>query len=347
MNGLILRVAALALISSLQLGATSIDAAGPQIWLAPQASVPPSRLSRAADFMDMFEPDAPWQKAASHVAVFKLYASFVSRASDDQMAQIVADLNRRGIAIALEAGVMNVAGNPPPPCGGLGLVEGYGTVAQARNIADKIQRAGGRLAYLAMDEPFFYGHYFTHNPASLSRGQGCGSSPQEIAALIVPVLDVYLAAFPDVAIGDVEPTGYNRRFADWQTQLEAWTTGYRSAMGRPMAFMQLDVQWPLPDGRLSHGIEDALSVYSYTQELVREGLIRKIGIIYNGTPQDRSDADWVRAARAHIVLMETQNGVRPDQAIIQSWNPAPTHAMPDSASDTLTSLVNFYVSRQP
>ena len=51
-----------------------------EIWFAPQAAPPDSRLSRAVDFMELFNPDAPWREAASHVKVFKLYASYLSRA---------------------------------------------------------------------------------------------------------------------------------------------------------------------------------------------------------------------------------------------------------------------------
>lgn len=78
-----------------------------EIWLAPQASIPPSPLARAADFMDMFKPDAPWKDAASHTRVFKLYGSFVNPASQEQINAVIADLKRRGIAIGLEVGVMN------------------------------------------------------------------------------------------------------------------------------------------------------------------------------------------------------------------------------------------------
>src|SRR5579872_1298570 len=127
------------------------------IWLCPQASVPPSPLNRAVDLLQLFSPGAPWEKAASHTKVFKLYGSFVGPASQGQVDTIVADLNRRGIAIALEAGVIDVdSRDPVPPCGGLGLVEGYGTPAQAMNICGKIKKAGGVISFLCMDEPLFY-----------------------------------------------------------------------------------------------------------------------------------------------------------------------------------------------
>jgi hypothetical protein len=84
-------------------------------------------------------------------------------------------------------------------------------------------------------------------------------------------------------------------------------------------------------------------VYSHARELVRQQLVGKIGIIYNGNPQDQSDASWVQAARNHIISAERDYGLAPDQAIIQSWHKYPTRNMPDTANDTLTGLVNFYV----
>src|ERR1700735_3001504 len=96
-----------------------------EIWFSPPAAPPDSRLHRAADLMDLFRPDAPWQDAASHIKVFKLYGSYLSGAPQEEIDTIVADLNRRHIAIALEVGVMNVGPKATnPPCGGLGLVEG-------------------------------------------------------------------------------------------------------------------------------------------------------------------------------------------------------------------------------
>jgi hypothetical protein len=50
---------------------------------------------------------------------------------------------------------------PPPPCGGLGLIEGYGTPASAKRIAGMIKAAGGEIKYLVMDEPLYYGHFST------------------------------------------------------------------------------------------------------------------------------------------------------------------------------------------
>jgi hypothetical protein len=44
------------------------------------------------------------------------------------------------------------------------------------------------------------------------------------------------------------------------------------------------------------------------------------------------------------MLMEGQNKLRPEHIIFQSWTPNPTHAMPASDPNALTSLVDFYLS---
>jgi hypothetical protein len=67
--------------------------------------------------------------------------------------------------------------------------------------------------------------------------------------------------------------------------------------------------------------------------------------MYNGSPSQKSDQAWIRSAQGHILSVEVKDGLRPDQAIFQSWVPNPTHAMPDSPPDTRTGLVNFYVGR--
>src|SRR5579859_4033277 len=61
-----------------------------EIWLAPQGINHP-----AVDFAALFQPDAPWKEAASHVNVFKLSTPFVLQATSEQIDAVVSDLKRR------------------------------------------------------------------------------------------------------------------------------------------------------------------------------------------------------------------------------------------------------------
>ena len=300
-----------------------------EIWLAPQGINHP-----AVDFAALFQPDAPWKDAASHVNVFKLSTPFVLQATPEQIAAVVSDLNRRGIALALETGVINVAHNPASGCGGMGNVEGYRTVEVAEQLAQKIKAAHGELKYLVMSAPFFFGHFYQGRPP---RGLGCHSTVQEVMALSKPTLSVYLHEFPGIVIGEVEPTSYIDGEPGWQIDMQEWAAEFRAAMETPIAFMQVDVQWDQPDA-----VQNASVFYQFSQQLQRQGLLRKLGIAYDGSINETSDKAWTKAARNHVLLLERDYELRPDQAIFQSLQINPTHSMPDSAQDTLTSLVNFY-----
>jgi len=110
-------------------------------------------------------------------------------------------------------------------------------------------------------------------------------------------------------------------------------------MGRPLAFLQLDIEWPLPNG-----VSDAVAVYRYAEELKREHLLDKVGVIYNASRREQSDAEWVRVAEENMRLLEQKDGLRPDLVIIQSWTPLPTHTLPESSNETLTGLAQFYLT---
>src|SRR6266496_2683194 len=72
-----------------------------QIWLGPQ---PPGSAIGPADYFDLFTANALWQQAARGTHVFKLYGGWIDgQATDEQLRQIVADLQRRGLRIAFEA----------------------------------------------------------------------------------------------------------------------------------------------------------------------------------------------------------------------------------------------------
>jgi hypothetical protein len=315
----------------------SYSARAQEIWFGPPAAPSDSRLHRAADLMDLFKPDAPWQDAASHIKVFKLYASYLSGAPQEEIDTIVADLNRRHIPLALEVGVMNVGPKSTnPPCGGLGLVEGYGIPKVARANSEKIKKAGGVIRFIAMDEPLWFGHYFKGRPG----GQpGCRSSVDQILELIKDPLSVYAEEFPNIIVGDTEPTDIAEQNG-WKDDVSAWVTGFRNHMGRPLAFMHLDIPFNRP-GEEGFAVE----FYRYAERLKQQNLIGAIGIIYDGKASDSSDESWIEDAKEHIRLLEDKNGLHPDQALIQSWQAYPQHVLPESSPGSLTSLVNFYARR--
>jgi hypothetical protein len=136
------------------------------VWFAP---LPPLTVNSSRpytgsdDFMDLFAPEALWREAAERVSVFKLYGEWVEdvpwsvHASDAELAQVIAELSRRGIAIGVEMGPLE----PSSSCGQ--GIEGFAGIRAGINIAKRIKNAGGRLNFVSLDEPFAF--------ASLCNGQ--------------------------------------------------------------------------------------------------------------------------------------------------------------------------------
>jgi hypothetical protein len=208
-----------------------------------------------------------------------------------------------------------------------------------------IKTAGGEIKYLNMDELLNYGHFFERSPSKT----GCRLPISTIVSRSTEILDLFKQEFPNIIVGETEPTammreeGNNhiRERPDWETAMAEYYTRFRDALDQPLDFLILDPQWEFKRGSVA---EDVHTVYNYAQELKRRGLIRRVGIMYNGGgPFDKTDAAWVRAARNHMATVEQSYRPRPDVIAFFSWQENPTHAMPDDPSrDSLTGLVSYY-----
>jgi len=130
----------------------------PLYWFAPLPPMPTSAgrtFTGSEDFMALFKPDAPWNEAASHIQVFKLYGEWVAyHASDAELRLVVQDLQQRHLALAVEAGPLTANAS----CGQ--GVESFAGIEEGWRIAQRIKQAGGTLHLIALDEPYFFGHFY-------------------------------------------------------------------------------------------------------------------------------------------------------------------------------------------
>ncbi len=134
-------------------------AGSPEVWLS---GVPPFVREQTfhesdSDYMDLFKPDAPWSKSAQVVGVFMVNGALVMHQSDDELKAVFSDLRRRNIALAIEMGLLSAKDSKGQQVCGVG-VEGFAAPDNATVVADRIQKAGGVLAYVAMDESLWYAH---------------------------------------------------------------------------------------------------------------------------------------------------------------------------------------------
>ena len=97
-----------------------------------------------------------------------------------------------------------------------------------------MKRLGGSLAYVAMDEPLWFGRYATKKGA-------CQWEIGKIASVVAGEVAQLRMVFPDVKIGDIEPIG--DLAPSWTEDIAEWTNAYRTATGSSLAFLHADIQW--------------------------------------------------------------------------------------------------------
>lgn len=301
----------------------------PEIWLSGVSPFVRQKLFQESecDFFDLFKPDAPWSKSAQYVKVFMINGGVLMHEPDDQVSALFADLKRRHIALAIEMGLLSGKGSDgkTQECGT--NVEGFAAPDNAKVIASRIQRNGGDLAYVAMDEPLWYGHHFS--------GKSCCQWPMErVAQDMVSGIADLRAKFPNVQIGDVEPIG-TAQPADWVQEITDWARVYQSVIGEKLAFFHADVVWNAPIWQ-----QQFSAVKSRMQA---DGI--EFGVIYNGggTGVNESDDVWTQEAEERFHLVESNPSLVPDQAIFQSWARWPSRMLPETEHGTMTNLVMQYL----
>ncbi|MBM2843417.1 MAG: type protein, partial [Anaerolineales bacterium] len=270
----------------------------------------------SVDFLDLFDPDAPWTSAASHLHVFKLYGEWVAyHASDAELRLAVDAIRERGLALAVEAGPLD----PPAECGQ--GIEGFAGTDEGRLIARRILDAGGRLDLIALDEPLFF--------ASIYDGpNACRWDADRVAAEVGEFIAVMREVFPDIVVGDTEPLAG----ASAPASYTGWLETFRRVNGYDLAFLHMDIDWGRPTWADEvKTIEDFGRTFGVP-----------VGIIYTGNFQDHDDEAWLSIAGERVRRYEDKTGGIPEHVLFQSWNDKPDAALPDSEPYTFTGFIRAY-----
>ena len=295
------------------------------IWLAgadPVLRHTSYKDDRPTDYMQLFQDNAPWENAARHVKVFKVYTQFVLGATDEQLAEMFANLKKQHIALAEETLMLPLG---PNGCG-MG-VEGYLDPHGLQSAIERIKRLGGELRYVAMDEPLWFGHVSNQK-------NSCHSPIDGIARNVAARVAVIEKVFPDVEVGDTEPLAAPEAPADWLDMISSWLAAYKQAAGKPLSFFDADLTW-------SADWQPQLASLATRLRAAKVAY----GVIYDGDPTDKSGEAWVQNAENRFVQVESNPATMPDRAILQSWTLEPERMLPETAPGTMTYLVNSYSRR--
>lgn len=305
----------LAAAAQLYAEGSAAPAATPQVWLSPAFGF--AGHPGSVDNLDLFGDSSPWIHARARVSVFKVAVHTVNQMRDDDLANMLSYLQKAHIAFALEYGML-----PESDACGKG-VEGFKPEKMPTHISARIRKLGGRIDYIAMDEPLFFGHYFGGHDS-------CHWSIDTVARNVAPNVREFREQFPEVQVGDIEPIN-GIKDAAWTDAVRSWIEAYQRETGTPLAFFHDDMLWREPIAGRTRTLTALLDAHGI-----------KFGVIFNSRGDVGSDQEWFDSARRNIEEYRAGSLKAPDQIIIQSWKPYPTHVLPETESLALTHLVNYY-----
>lgn len=290
------------------------------LWLAGEDPVVQQQKHKQvpADYMDLFKPDSPWTVSASRLKVFKLSTQIALHGTDQQLHTIINDLRRRRIALAVEMGL--IVGSDRCGKG----VEGYGNPNSVESTARHIKSLGGTIDYVAMDEPVWFGHIF----GTGSGGRvGCRYPLPVLADQIAEKISTLRQYFPNIRVGDIEPVNANKWGGPQSIDdIVTFENLLRQRTGLAPAFVHADMAWAITGWQPL--LEDLAT------RLHASGM--RVGVICDGDANVGGDEAWVRQALQRCQATIADPKVRPDDLIVQTWEPLPTKMLPETDPGALT-----------
>lgn len=297
--------------------------ATPQTWFSPTAHNNPAKPGVSLDYPNLFNAsyDSQWSAARGRIDVFRLYPGFVGRSTDAELTAIFSYLNAKGIALALEWPMLTWDTSSGDGCG----VEGYTSPTDAASTAARIYNLGGNLAYIGMDEPLYFGHFYS----------GTNAAQDDLATLASDVagnIAAFRAYFPNVVVGDIEPIDAMPE-ADWYDTTADWLNAYENAVGEPLGFFHIDQLW-----------DEAWQTRTpYIAALLNDESI-PMGVIFNAVGGSATDATWMERAEVNIQRYNASLCPDPDHVVIQNWALQPAYILPETSPTAYSYLVNYYFS---
>ena len=197
-------VASLLLSAVPAIAASATDTSAPQVWFAPNddlARGPNHDHYLNHDFPHLFDVEPAWTPNIDVFQISPMMGSVVGPA--DELNRIGAFLKDRHIALAVGVGATLMDNsNPVPGECGFGI---EGSNRPGRNAGEfkRLKQLGIDVAYVALDEPLTFGHYFAERPDG-QRRNACHYSIDDTARRVAAAVTEIRQYYPDVRVVDEE-----------------------------------------------------------------------------------------------------------------------------------------------
>jgi hypothetical protein len=243
--------------------------------------------------------------------------------TDDQLKTMIEGLRSRHIALAVEFGVLTGSDT----CGK--GVEGFGAPLAADALCKRIQKLGGQLDYIAMDEPVTWGH--EKEGVKPGGGPYCQYSIEELVARASVKIATLQRYFPNIKIGLIDAV--SGRYPHLGTDIIAFIDQLHKATGLKLAFMHMDVAWD----------SDWRSQLELLVKRLRDRHIR-VGVVFDGNVGATSDKQWIEQALGHFKDITSNPVTAVDDLVFQTWTPRPAKMLPETDPSAWTYAIKYAVT---
>lgn len=289
----------------------------PAVWMGPPAA------NDGKCFRELFEHPEQWTEARSLIDVL-LYTdlNFNKQFKDDELQKWFAMLQQWKIKLGLEVGAIKPWGQT-----------GEKTFNIERPMWERIERLGGEIHAIAMDEPL------------LSCRKHINKSDDYAVAETAAYIALVRKHFPNVLVGDIE-TYPSIPLEDHFKWIEALNAKLAEKNVRGLDFYRLDVNW-------AEFVAFGRGNWREVRELERHCRQKKLpfSLIYwaSGYPaMERKgladDSTWYVSIMQQGYDYALVDGA-PDQYVIESWVGAPSRAVPETDEWTFTRSVRDFCRR--
>jgi hypothetical protein len=272
----------------------------------------------AADYFDLFAPDAPWAEALENMDVFRLHAFQMRHYLDDDDLRLIIDwLDEHQVPLLFETEPLL----PPDPdeCDHAESFEGPYDLEMAQRYKD----LGGTIAVVAIEQPFTGAH-------QLQGPRVCHYTLERIVGEVTDYMTEMRRIFPGVPMGSIEGLIHSPQTTPEDMAL--WIDSYEELAGEPLEFLHIDVDWAVPGWpEILRGIEQVAD---------ERGV--PFGVLYNGSFESTSEG-WLQLAAQNMAEYETNAGGTLDHVTFTTWFDQPDHVLPETDPGAYTSLINRYV----
>lgn len=209
---------------------------GTEVWLAP---VP------AGDLIQAIQHSELWPEAQKRVDVFAVYGAqaYPFHLEGVDCGKPCGPNTSTALMQAVEGGAFKWLSERFKLALEGGGVKEYSCTSETLRDAtvwlmrsmEMIEKSGGRITYLAVDESFLSGVTTPHYSPAYRQTFGCGLSPERVANLLKEYVDLIHSHFPHIQVGFIE--SYPSSTAD---QLMSFLLELERA-GVPIPFFQVDM----------------------------------------------------------------------------------------------------------